>query len=134
MQKKYHYLKNWRHCARKYKAMLVLYEDIPVSKAFNEFIEALEASDLRFLSTDLLQYFGFEDEHQADHAIYRAINACISLDIPHHRHFRHIYLIHEHEVERAWRLSAFGCYLTLVNEDPSHPLVARMQAALFLKK
>jgi hypothetical protein len=115
-------------------SMLVLYEEIPVIEAFSEFIEALETSDLKFLSSDLLQHFGFEDEHSVDDAIRRAITACISLDIPYHRHFRHIYLNNGHEVEHAWRLSSFGCYLTLVNEDPSHPVVARMQAALFLQK
>ena len=115
-------------------AMLILYEDTPVSEAFMEFIEALETSDLRYLSKDLLHHFGFDDEHSIDQAILRAINACISLDIPYHHHFRHIYLIQGREIEHAWRLSALGCYLTLVNEDPSHPLVARMQAALFIRK
>jgi len=110
--------------------MLVLYEYNPVPQALFDFMEACESRDLRFLSADLLEHFGFEDEHSIDQAVHRAIQACISLKIAHTKHFRHIYLIRENVIVPAWKLSALGCYLTLINENPSHPMVARMQASL----
>ena len=110
--------------------MLVLYEYNPIPQALYDFIEACEARDLRFLSSDLLEHFGFEDEHSIDQAVHRAIQACISLKIAHTKHFRHIYIIRENGITHAWKLSALGCYLTLINEDPSHPMVARIQASL----
>jgi hypothetical protein len=110
--------------------MLVLYEHNPIPQVIFDFMEAIESRDLRYLSGDLLEHFGFEDEHSIDEAVQRAIQACISLKIPPARHFRHIYLIRENGIDYAWKLSALGCYLTLINEDPSHPLVARIQASL----
>jgi hypothetical protein len=110
--------------------MLVLYEDNPIPQVLYDFMEACEARDLRYLSADLLEHFGFEDEHSIDLAVHRAIQACISLRIAHRKHFRHIYLIRENGVAHAWKLSALGCYLTLINEDPSHPMVAHIQASL----
>ena len=110
--------------------MLVLYEHNPIPQPLFDFIEACEACELRYLSSDLLEHFGFKDEHSIDHAIHRAIQACVALKIPHTRHFRHIFIIRENGITHAWKLSSLGCYLTLVNEDPSHPLVARMQAFL----
>ncbi|MEI7725839.1 MAG: hypothetical protein WCK09_12090 [Bacteroidota bacterium] len=110
--------------------MLVLYDYNPIPQVLVDFIEACEACELRYFSCDLLDHFGFEDEHTIDHAIHRAIQACVSLKIPHTRHFRHVFVIRENGITHAWKLSALGCYLTLVNEDPSHPLIARMQASL----
>jgi hypothetical protein len=112
--------------------MLVPYGYDPLPQALAEFIEAFNARELRFLSSDLLIHFGFEDEHSIDHAIIRAMQACISLKIPQSQHFRRIFIIRENGIDHIWKLSALGCYLTLVNEDPSHPLVARMQASLLM--
>jgi hypothetical protein len=110
--------------------MLVLYEHNPIPLVLLDFIEACETSELKFLSSNLLEHFGFTDEHRIDHAIHRAIQACIALKIPHTRHFRHIFIIRDNEITHDWKLSALGCYLTLLNEDPSHPLIARIQASL----
>lgn len=110
--------------------MLVLYEYDPIPPALVDFIDACEIHELRFLSSDLLEHFGFEDEHSIDHAIHRAIQACVSLNIRHTQHFRHIFIIREKGIVHAWKLSALGCYLTLINEDPSHPLIAKIQASL----
>ncbi len=112
--------------------MLVPYGYDPLPQALLDFIDAFERRELRYLSTDLLVHFGFEDEHSIDHAIIRAIQACISLKIPQQQHFRRIFIIRENGIDQVWKLSALGCYLTLVNEDPSHPLVARMQASLLM--
>lgn len=96
-----------------------------------EFAEAVDALNLRFLSCDLVERLRMEDEHRLDDAIERAISACIALSIPSRRHFRRIFIIRQDGIHRGWRLSLLGCYLTVLNEDPSHPMVAQFQASLF---
>jgi len=112
---------------------LVLYGDDPLPEALLAFMDVIETIELRFLSTDLMIQFGFEDEHSVDHAVLRAIQACRSLKIPPSGHFRKIFIMRENGITPAWKLSVLGCYLTLVNENPAHPLVARMQASILMQ-
>ena len=113
--------------------MITRYEYEPLPASLQDFLDAYDGRDLHFLSTDLLHHFGFGDEHEVNHAIQRAVEACISLKIPYTRHFRHVFIAHDDVIIHAWRLSVLGCYLTILNEDPSHPLVAQMQASLFFQ-
>jgi len=110
---------------------LIPYEQDQPSRVILEFIEAVDAFELRYLSCDLLEKLALEDEHLLDQAIERAINACLALSIPSRKHFRQIFIIRQNQIQRGWRLSSLGCYLTVVNEDPSHPIVAQFQAFLF---
>ena len=110
---------------------LIPYELDQPSRVILEFIEAVDTSGLRYLSCDLLERLEMADEHMLDAAIERAINACIALSIPSRKHFRRVFIIKQNEIHRGWKLSALGCYLTVVNEDPSHPMVAQFQAFLF---
>lgn len=110
---------------------LILYELDQPCRVILEFIEAMDASGLRYLSCDLLDQLGMEDEHLLDHAIERAINACIALSIPTRQHFRKVFIIKQNGIYPGWKLSALGCYLTVLNEDPSHPMIAQFQAFLF---
>jgi len=96
-----------------------------------EFMEALDSHDLRYLSCDLLEYLEMEDVHVLDQAIERGINACISLSIPSRKHFRRVFIIKENDIHPGWKLSPLGCYLTILNEDPSHPMIAQFQTFLF---
>ena len=96
-----------------------------------EFEEAMDAHELLYLSCDLLDQLELEDGHMLDPAIERAINACISLSIPSRRHFRKVFIIRQNDIQRGWKLSALGCYLTILNEDPSHPMIAQFQTFLF---
>jgi hypothetical protein len=114
--------------------MIIPYEYEPLSGSLQAFIEAYDGRDLHFLSTDLLHHFGFGDEHSVEEAIRRAMRACMSLKIAHMRHFRHVFLADERGISHAWKLSVLGCYLTILNEDPSHPLVAQMQASMFFAR
>lgn len=110
---------------------LIPYEQDQPSRVILEFIEAVDAIDLRYLSCDLLERLEMEDEHLLDDAIERAFRACIALSIPTRQHFRRVFLIKQTGIHQGWRLSALGCYLTILNEDPSHPLVAQFQTFLF---
>lgn len=113
------------------RSILIPIEQDQPSRVIIEFIEALDSSDLRYLSCDLLEKLGMEDEHLMDEAINRAINACLALSIPSRKHFRRVFIIKQNGIHPGWRLSALGCYLTAVNGDPSHPMVAQFQAFLF---
>ncbi len=110
---------------------LIPYELDQPPRVILEFVEAMDTFDLRFLSCDLLERLEMDDEHMLDDAVERAINACLALSIPSRKHFRKVFIIKQNGISRGWRLSALGCYLTVVNEDPAHPMVAQFQAFLF---
>jgi len=110
---------------------LIPYELDQLPRVILEFVEAMDSSDLRYLSCDLVEKLQLSDEHLLDRAIERAMDACISLSVPSRKHFRRVFIIKENGIHRGWRMSALGCYLTIVNEDPVHPLVAQFQAFLF---
>jgi len=109
---------------------LIPYDMDQPPRVILEFTEALDVHNLRYLSCDLMEKLQMDDEHLLDDAIERAINACIALSIPSRQHFRRIFIIKENGIHPGWRLSVLGCYLTIVNEDPSHPMVAQFQAFL----
>jgi len=110
---------------------LIPYDLDQPSRVILEFIEAVDAFGLRYFSCDLLERLEMDDEHLLDNAIERAFNACIALSIPTRQHFRRVFIIKQNEIHQGWKLSALGCYLTILNEDPSHPMVAQFQAFLF---
>jgi hypothetical protein len=110
---------------------LIPYEMVPASRVFAEVSEAFDLLNLTYFSVDLLERFHFSDEHDLDQAVERAIRACQVLNIPIRKHFRKVFWFRETGIQRGWRLSALGCYLTLINEDPGHPDIAGFQAFLF---
>jgi len=110
---------------------LMPYDQDYAPRVILEFQEALDSYELMYLSCDLLDKLELKDEHMLDPAIDRAINACISLSIPSRRHFRRVFIIRQNDIQRGWKLSALGCYLTILNEDPSHPMIAQFQTFLF---
>lgn len=110
--------------------MLIPYE-FQTSRTILEFVEAYDSRNLRYLSCDLLERLHFGDEHELDDAIERAIRACCSLNIPSRNHFKKVFLIKGNSIRRGWKLSALGCYLTILNEDPSNPFIAYFQTNLF---
>ncbi|MBE0648870.1 MAG: hypothetical protein IH596_13955 [Bacteroidales bacterium] len=110
---------------------LIPYELDQPSRVILEFMEAVDAFELRYLSCDLLENLEMSDEHLLDSAIERAFNVCVALSIPTRQHFRRVFIIKQNGIHQGWKLSALGCYLTILNEDPSHPMVAQFQAFLF---
>jgi len=100
-------------------------------RVFLEFLEAIDSMELRYLSCDLLDILGLEDRHELEPAIERALNACMALSIPTRKHFRRVFIIRTNGIYRGWKLSALGCYLTLINEDPSNRMIANFQRIHF---
>lgn len=108
---------------------LTLYDEIIPQKIL-DFIEAIYSKDIQYYASDFLEEFEIEDE-TIETAIERAINACSSLKIPYCFHFKKIYIVEQNYIHADWKLSSLGCYLTVVNCDPSNHLVAKFQASLF---
>jgi hypothetical protein len=54
--------------------------------------------------------------------------------LPVAEHFTSVYRSIDDEVYVDWKLSSFAAYLTLINGDPSDPLVAKFQKTLFRER
>jgi DNA-damage-inducible protein D len=109
--------------------MLIHYNEI-VPQGILDFLEAIYSRDIKYYASEFLDEFEIEDE-MIEIAIKRAINACSSLNIPYYIHFRKIYIAEHSVIYTDWKLSSLGCYLTVVNCDPSNPLIAKFQTSLF---
>ena len=94
-----------------------------------DYIEAIHSRDIKYYASDFLHEFEIEDK-VIETAIERAINACASLKIPYYIHFKKIFIVEQKYIHVDWKLSPFGCYLTVVNCDPSNPLIAKFQTSL----
>ncbi|MBC8487105.1 MAG: hypothetical protein H8D45_13840 [Bacteroidetes bacterium] len=109
---------------------LTFYGEIIPQKIL-DFIEAVHSRDIQYYASDFLNEFEIEDE-VIETAIERAINACSSLKIPYYLHFKKIYIVKQNYIQTDWKLSPLGCYLTVVNCDPSNPLIAKFQTSLIV--
>ncbi|MCD4745961.1 MAG: hypothetical protein K8R58_06650 [Bacteroidales bacterium] len=107
---------------------LALYNEIIPQKIL-DFVEAVHSRDIQYYASNFLYEFEIEDE-VIETAIERAINACSSLKIPYYIHFKKIYIVEQNHIRSDWKLSPLGCYLTIVNCDPSNPLIAKFQTSL----
>lgn len=110
--------------------MLILYTEI-LQKTIQEFIEACYSQELQHYASDFCNEFDLENE-TIEIAVKRAINACNSINIPYYYHFKHVFVVEENNVFHDWKLSPFGCYLTILNTDPSNPLIAKFQESLIV--
>lgn len=102
-----------------------------IHNPINEFIEAMHLYGLRCYASEFVSDFEMESMDM-EKAVERAILACHAMNIPAYFHFRKIYRVDESGVYTDWKLSHYGCYLTLVNADPSNKLVARFQSSLII--
>ncbi len=99
--------------------------------ALEEFVDAFLSSHLKCYASEFVIDFDLE-ELSVHQAVIRAVRACASMNIPPSKHFRKIYLYDEGAIYIDWRLSPYGCYLLLVNCDPSNPLIAKFQSSLIV--
>lgn len=97
----------------------------------NEFIEAIHIYGLKCYASEFVSDFELE-VHHLEAAVDRAILACESLNIPSYFHFRKIYRVDENGIYSDWKMSPYGCYLTLINADPSNAMIARFQSSLII--
>jgi len=69
---------------------------------------------------DLMAAMGYETKQSFRNAVKRALQACISIGIPHEENFI--------LAGQEYRFTRFGCYLVALNGDPKKPGVAAAQA------
>lgn len=97
---------------------------------FEEFLQGLHDRNLQYYATDIQQLLSMLDFNQLEEPIRRAMEVCrregISLD----EHFKPIYRCRESSTLRDWKLSGLGYCLVMLNCNPAHPTVARMQLSL----
>ncbi len=97
----------------------------------DDFIEIFNRRNCIHYASDLFKDKVFSKEIAINYAINRAKYACTALNIPLTEHFVSIYRSINDEVYVDWKLSSFAAYLTMLNGDPSDPLVANFQRALY---
>lgn len=78
-----------------------------------------------WLASDLMQLLGYASFGPIRKAINKAMAACANIGAPIHENFREAVIPGETE---DWRLSRFGCFLTVINGDSKNPKVAYAQA------
>lgn len=100
---------------------------------FEEFVQGLHDRNLQYYASDIQQLLSMLEFKQLDEPIRRAMEVCrregISLD----EHFKPIYRCKESNTLRDWKLSGLGYCLVMLNCNPAHPAVARMQLSLVQK-
>lgn len=86
---------------------------------------ALENGFRYWLASDLAKCLGYPDVAAIKKAINKATAVCVTLNIPIHENFQQ----YESAVEKQdFKLSRFGCYLTVMNGDTRNPNIAQAQA------
>jgi DNA-damage-inducible protein D len=78
-----------------------------------------------WLASELMHFLDYSGMQPIRHAINRAMAACAQLDISISENFQEV---QTEGVGRNWKLSRFGCYLTVMNADPKKRRVAEAQA------
>lgn len=100
---------------------------------FEEFLHSLQERRLRFYASELQQTLELPELQQLEDALNRAMDACRSQQMELAEHFKPIYRCEETQIIRDWKLSPLAWCLVLVNANPAHPEVARMQLTLIQK-
>lgn len=100
---------------------------------FEEFVRGVHERNLRYYASDIQQHLSMTDFKQLDEPIRRALQVCSSEGISADDHFKPVYRCKASNTLRDWRLSALGYCLVMLNCNPLHPTVARMQITLVNK-
>lgn len=113
--------------------MFVAIYDHSTPRMFDDFIENFNRRNCIHYASDLFKDESFKKEIAINYAINRAKRACTTLNVPLAEHFVSVYRAIDEEVYVDWKLSSFAAYMTLINGDPSDPLVAKFQQSLLKK-
>jgi hypothetical protein len=103
--------------------------DRHVAPSIENFLTNLETRNCVYYASEVFPS-GQDNEKIINLAIQDAIKACSVLHIPTSSHFIPVYKSDKTEVFLDWKLSKFGCLLTLLNGNPENPNVARFQVDL----
>jgi hypothetical protein len=100
---------------------------------FEEFVRGVHERNLRYYASDIQQILGLMAFEQLEEPIRRAMQVCRSEGLQADDHFKPVYRCKESNTLRDWKLSTLGYCLVMLNCNPVHPTVARMQMALVRK-
>lgn len=107
--------------------------DHSTSRIFDNFIENFHRRNCVHYPSDIFKDENYKKEIAINYAINRAKMACSALNVPLAEHFVSVYRAIDEEVYVDWKLSSYAAYMTLINGDPSDPLVAEFQQSVLKK-
>ncbi len=87
----------------------------------------LKQPRLIYFISDVMAGLDIEDTNDIDASLSRALHVCGSLQIPFNQHFKKVFRSDGENVMVDWKISAFACYLIIINCNPSNGLVAKAQ-------
>ena len=79
------------------------------------------------LASEWVKELGYRNELDFDTALQRTFSACFALNISIELNFRKVYTYDGNVLKPDWELTDLGCYLFLINGDPSNPRIAMAQ-------
>jgi DNA-damage-inducible protein D len=82
---------------------------------------------LRHLASELMDELGYIDAADMVAALHRTFSVCVAQHVAIDDHFREVYTYDGHAMHIDWLLSDLGCYLLLMNGQPSNTKVAQAQ-------
>lgn len=106
--------------------MLVLHDPFQ-ELTYRKLFEDMVRSSCWLYATELLPVLDTDEETLFSRSIRRAMEVCAVLGIPIDRHFQPVLRIGEAGIFRDYHLTSLGGYLTIINSEPTTPLVARAQ-------
>lgn len=109
---------------------MLVHIDLNPNPYFEEFLKGLNEQNFRFYASDIQEKLGLNKLSELDESIRRAMSACRSQQLPLDEHFKPIYRCQEQKVILDWKLSVLGYGMVLLNSNPAHPLVGRLQLSL----
>jgi hypothetical protein len=110
--------------------MLITIYDHTTPPFIEGFIDYFNRRNCVVYASEVFKDLDFSKEIAINYAIKRAKYACATLNIPVAEHFVSVYRAIDDEVYVDWKLSSFAAYLSLLNGNPSDPLVASFQQNL----
>lgn len=110
---------------------IVMYNEDYRNEEMDRFLDQLQDLELKFAAGSLLRW-GFEDRHQIERAVEKAIRVCELAHISVNAHFRPVYISYKEEIMADWKLSLLAVRLILINSELPEEILARLQVE-FLK-
>lgn len=104
--------------------------DRTVSPNFEIFLESLRYQKLKYYASELQQRLQITELNELKQAVNRAMSVCRIQQLGMEDHFKPIYRCEESQVIIDWKLSPLAYCLVMLNANPAHAEVARLQLQL----
>lgn len=88
---------------------------------------------MNYFLSEILVLLNIDDETEMAKSFTRAMEACLSLQIPINRNFKRIYCYNGNDIIADWKMSALALYLIVINCNPNNELVAKAQLHFAIK-